>query len=731
LSNNLAASQPVSWTISNLQAGTIYFYEVVAESSGGDTNGSIIVFQTVPLPPPTLSLSPSNGYFPNCTNISVTSSAATVYYTTDGSTPTINSAEVPMTLLTNGMYGGTILWCNPQLSLNALQVLTGSGTNTTLEQGGYPATNLVGFPQALSAGTGGALYIPVVVELQSNVTLQSLQFRVEINTNQGGMLNIASIGLQPLTASDFVPLPGPAPGNTPVTFETFPYTTSSHGQGLVITAEGGSSGLNMQGAGVVVMLHLTIPGTAIYGQSYTLNVLDPSGTSDGQQSSVGLATLPSQTLSILDPQYMVGDSSPSTGYNAEQFGVKGLSNSVIEAGLDNADVNNAIYASVGIRVPPNDSDIYNAMDAWPPDSAGRGGDGVIGFLDWETILGRSVGVAIKTGLDTNNWLRYWTNGYSYRQHGLFTNWVAGGPPAALPLDSVADPAVSKAEAMLVPSSTLPGFVWFCEASIESGTITYALPGNTCSLPVYVNVEPGYSVAGMQFRSIVSGSSGAPEVTTNWFTPAGGVPKPLVLAGLTGNDQVQAWSFGTFATALENSNYLGTVSFQVPTNAQPGACYTLHFSGVDGAPDFTTDYQMESHPGYVWVMSSNLQPASITSDEWKIAFFGSLTNSQAGDDVDADGDGAPNWQEYLAGTNPTNAGSYLQFSSASLNTNGVRGTAINWLTAPGKTYVLQSSPTLNGTNWRPINTNSGDGNNYQCVVTNMGGNACFYQIHLQP
>jgi hypothetical protein len=153
--------------------------------------------------------------------------------------------------------------------------------------------------------------------------------------------------------------------------------------------------------------------------------------------------------------------------------------------------------------------------------------------------------------------------------------------------------------------------------------------------------------------------------------------------------------------------------------------------VDGAPDFTTKYQLESHPGYVWVMSSNLQPASITSDEWKIAFFGSLTSSLAADNVDADGDGAPNWQEYLAGTDPTNAGSCLQFSSAVLNTGGVQGAAINWLTAPGKTYVLQCSPVLNGANWTPVNTNSGDGNYYQCIVTNLSGTGCFYQIHLQP
>jgi hypothetical protein len=109
----------------------------------------------------------------------------------------------------------------------------------------------------------------------------------------------------------------------------------------------------------------------------------------------------------------------------------------------------------------------------------------------------------------------------------------------------------------------------------------------------------------------------------------------------------------------------------------------------------------------------------------------VTNPLAGDDVDADGDGAPNWQEYLAGTNPTNALSCLKFSSASIYTNGVSGVAINWLTAPGKGYILRSSATLGGAQWTPINTNSGDGNDYQFIVTNLSGSTRFYQIQLQP
>jgi len=726
LTNNLTTSQPVSWTISNLQAGTIYFYQVVSANSGGMLDGSTLVFSTLVVPAPTLTISPSTGYFPNCTNISVTSSVPTVFYTTDGSTPTTNSTEV-QDMTTNssslGLYVASIEWCNPLLNLSALHVLAinGSGTsNMTFLQGSFPTNNLIGFPQPLAAGTGGHLYIPVVVELESNVTLESLQFRVEINPNQAAPA-ISSIDLQPLTPNDMVPLPGPAPADAPVTFATFPYTTSSNGQGLVVTASGGSSGLDMQGSGVVVMLHLAVPSTAAFGQSYSLTVLDASGTSDAQQANVVFAPLATQTLTVSDPAYLVGNSSPSTGYNAGQFG---------DGALGNADVNNAIYASVGIRVPPSDSDIYNAMDAWPPDSTGRGGDGFIRLLDWETILGRSLGgVEIYPGLDTNNYIRFWTNGdIGFPSHAV-VDWAPGGPPVPLSLDSA--PAALSSPAKLGLSNSPPGLVWFCQAAIGSGAITEALPGNTYSLPVFINVLPGYNLAALQFRAIVTGSAGAPPVTSIKFTPASGIPTPLVLPGLSGNDMVQVWGFGSFAAPLQNSNYLGTLSFQVPPGAGQGANYALHFSGVDGAPDYSTEYEFESHPGQVWVMSAAQQPASITSDEWKIAFFGSLTNSQAGDNVDADGDGALNWQEYLAGTNPTNALSCLKFSSASLSTNGVSGVAVNWLTAPGKTYLLQSSAALNGANWTAINTNSGDGNEYQVIVTNFSGNARFYQILLQP
>jgi len=701
LTTNLSAAQPVSATVGNLQSGTIYYFQAVAVNSGGTAYGNQLVFSTPYVPPPTLSISPSNGYFPNCVAIAVTSSVPTVYYTTDGVAPTTNSEQVAMSL-SGGSYVGSIEWCNPQQNLSQLEVLAGSGSNTVVLQGGSPTANSIGFPQPLFAGSGGHVYLPVVVDLQSNIVLQSLQFRVEITPNEINAPMIAAIGLQPLTTNDMVPLPGPAPGDAPVTFASFSYTIATT-QGLEIVAEPGS-GLDMGGSGVVVMLHLQIPTNAAYGQSYSLNVVDPSGTSATQPNGFSLNTL-AQTLTVSDPAYFVGDSSPATGYNAAQFG---------DGALNNADVNNAIYASMGIRVPPVDSDLYSDMDAYPPDN----GDGQITFLDWQTILNRSL------GLDTNNWIRFRTNGGALVHQQV--SWTPGGVPVPL---SAAE-AVS-AVTKLSSSSAPPGLVWLREAAIGANTKTNVAPGSICSIPVYVNVLPGYSLSGLQFRAVVSAVGSAPAPGAITFSSASGVPAPIQLPGLASNDIVCAWALGAFATALQNSNYLGVIAFQVPSAAQAGQSYALHFLGVDGSPNINTLYQLESFPGSVWVNSAALQPASLTSDEWKLAFFGSLTNALAADDADADGDGMANWQEYLAGTNPTNALSCLQFSSPALNTAAPRGVAMNWLTAPGKTYILESSAALRGSKWTAINTNLGDGNNYQFLQTNCSSQAGFYQLRLQP
>ena len=61
-----------------------------------------------------------------------------------------------------------------------------------------------------------------------------------------------------------------------------------------------------------------------------------------------------------------------------------------------------------------------------------------------------------------------------------------------------------------------------------------------------------------------------------------------------------------------------------------------------------------------------------------------------DTVDSDGDHLNNQQEWIAGTNPTNAASVLQLAPP---VNAVSGLAVTWQSMSGITYYLQGSTNL--------------------------------------
>ena len=103
--------------------------------------------------------------------------------------------------------------------------------------------------------------------------------------------------------------------------------------------------------------------------------------------------------------------------------------------------------------------------------------------------------------------------------------------------------------------------------------------------------------------------------------------------------------------------------RLPRTPVAGRVYTLRFSNADGSPDLQTQYDFETKPGHsgCWVRRARL--SDIASDEWKLHFFGSLTAESAQPEADPDHDGVPNWAEYLAGTDPTDAQSHLHLQVA--------------------------------------------------------------------
>jgi hypothetical protein len=62
-----------------------------------------------------------------------------------------------------------------------------------------------------------------------------------------------------------------------------------------------------------------------------------------------------------------------------------------------------------------------------------------------------------------------------------------------------------------------------------------------------------------------------------------------------------------------------------------------------------------------------------------------------DHTDADSDGMDNWQEWICGTEPTNALSSLTILAPS---NSISGVTVRWRGVYGRTYFLECSPDLN-------------------------------------
>ena len=82
------------------------------------------------------------------------------------------------------------------------------------------------------------------------------------------------------------------------------------------------------------------------------------------------------------------------------------------------------------------------------------------------------------------------------------------------------------------------------------------------------------------------------------------------------------------------------------------------------------------------------PTSVISYAW-LQQYGLLTDGSA-DFIDSDGDGMNNWQEWIAGTDPTDPSSLLKMSIVA---NNVLEITVTWQSVSGVTYFLQRATDL--------------------------------------
>jgi glycosidase len=259
-------------------------------------------------------------------------------------------------------------------------------------------------------------------------------------------------------------------------------------------------------------------------------------------------------------------------------------------------------------------------------------------------------------------------GYSGGTTGYVANTISGVCPAAQPLYQRERYSTSSA-----------GFSYDfdCPAGIYE--------------TILLEAETYWSAAGQRvFNVFIQGN----QVLTNLdiFAAAGG--KNIPLARVFTNAVTNAHLRVLFAPVVDNARVSG---IQVRKIADA-------FSGGDGIPDW-----------------------------WRLAFFGhplgdAADNSRAGDD--ADGDGASNLNEWLAGTNPVDAASVFRITDVSIAAGTVR---VNCTSSLNHSYQLRRSGELGGGNtWADVGPAvSGTGDSVLLSDPVPAGNAAqFYRVQVR-
>lgn len=166
--------------------------------------------------------------------------------------------------------------------------------------------------------------------------------------------------------------------------------------------------------------------------------------------------------------------------------------------------------------------------------------------------------------------------------------------------------------------------------------------------------------------------------------------------------------GSSETLSLQSNYV-TVEGFAPSSEHTFRVAAKLVGGV------TTDYS-EASTGKTYGLDSNFDGLP---DDWQRSFWGDSTGSWGSAFADSDGDGASNLFEFLAGTDPTDAESYLFVRMIS----GNLGARLEWDTLPGMIYQVEVSGDLE--NWEPYTSPRFAVDNTDSISLNDNGGASKY------
>jgi len=155
---------------------------------------------------------------------------------------------------------------------------------------------------------------------------------------------------------------------------------------------------------------------------------------------------------------------------------------------------------------------------------------------------------------------------------------------------------------------------------------------------------------------------------------------------------------------------------IVNNLAPATTNTFELACVltDGRRSVWSDTAL----GVTWGPDTN---GDGIPDDWQKLYFGKSTADWPARNTDSDGDGASDYNEFLAGTNPLDAGSVLRSELES--TNGQL--RFNWGAQPGMVYQVQVSTNL--ADWTDVGPPRFAAGTADSVPIETTGTGSFYRV----
>jgi hypothetical protein len=682
---------------------------------------------------------------------------ADLYYTIDGSTPTNNgtskgpvSSETVLSLdiTTNvalQVRAFTAGLAPSQVVSNELSISNVIGNQLTWGFASGPAsTHLI---TALNLGFSAPV---TFTELPSSLQIYTLQFDVTVTNTAPepapGFFFTSDL-LQPVLKlpNTYTPIPPgifidgvidsgiitTQPNALEIAWLVTPTVTNLYTSSELLEFSGAAQTffvLGDDGVAVVGTLSFVVPGTASPGTPYELQINYPSASSYAAPLVAGppidvfvqaptngptTGTSPNAVkfvtvLSNNSPAsaHLVGDVFPFTWYNIGDFGDTVLKNDDVIETMENAGVsgyaNNPFYDAMDSS-NGSTNDYYTASDAFIDNIAS--GDGRINVDDVYVTLRRSLDPTLV------NYSRTWSG----------ASWVPSVYPFSVQQDSLKASSGSSAPSKLGLSA--PRYITVAGDEVQAGGSL------SVQVPVRVLAADTLPVRVFMLNVVLEALDGSPPITTAVsFTAATNVGSPWATVSQTVNNFAAAWLDSTVA-GVSGQNIIGTLNVTLPPSVTANSAYRVHFNHFSASPNGLALFHATVQDGLITVGDrSGSSWNDGIPDTWRLLYFGTISNILSAASADPDGDGASNWQEFIAGTDPLNAASVFEFLPATAQVGS--SFTLQWPSVVNKNYTLQSSSALGG-GWTTVATNLlGNSQVLQWTDTNASSGARFYRALVQ-